>query len=473
MFKNLTDYFALFVLVSVSCNSLAAQVADSQPESKPGTIKGFDFGKLSEFDRKVPIGKETAFANTIRPLLKRYCGDCHVPGQMPELDFLAVDFEADVRKFRALFADVYEQIETGMMPPQGTEQPTDAERTLMLSWIKDRLQLKPADIDRIDQYVVETYQDRAGNLWFGTIFKGAARYDGKELKFFSKEHGLPCNVVPSFAEDKDGTLWVGTQDGICWFNGKTFTRLGPAEGLPAPSQPSPLATGDVYADRNGTIWMSVGTDLYRCENKKLIEFKLPMMKEKIKSFAILAGRARLMLHDKAGNLWFGTDGDGVYKYDGKSFTHFTKSDGLCSNNITRIIEDNQGRIWFACIQSYQPTMTSDGGLCRYDGQTFTKFPEIKGLTANDIYTLAETKSGDIWVGATGLGAYRFDGKSFTLFSETDKPHRTRYFGLQSMLEDKYGTLWFGFSGGLFRFNGKSFYNVTPDGPWQKADSINL
>ena len=111
-------------------------------------------------------------------------------------------------------------------------------------------------------------------------------------------------------------------------------------------------------------------------------------------------------------------------------------------------------------------MTGDGGVCRYNGNTFTRFPEVKGLGENDIYTIYETNAGEIWIGATGVGAYRYDGKTFTLFSETDRKHWTRNFGVQGILEDRNGTLWFGFSGGLFRFNGSYFVNVTKDGPWK-------
>src|SRR5690606_656421 len=61
-----------------------------------------------------------------------------------------------------------------------------------------------------------------------------------------------------------------------------------------------------------------------------------------------------IMQDKSGNLWFGTDGVGVYKYDpsaketdGKRFTHITMKDGLCDNSIVSIIEDSAGNIWFS------------------------------------------------------------------------------------------------------------------------------
>ncbi|GAB2558355.1 two-component regulator propeller domain-containing protein [Spirosoma aerophilum] len=70
--------------------------------------------------------------------------------------------------------------------------------------------------------------------------------------------------------------------------------------------------------------------------------------------------------DKTGNLWFGTTGEGVYRYDGKLFTQFTKQDGLSSNTVWCLVEDRAGNIWVG---------TRNIGLYRYDGKTFTSFSE--------------------------------------------------------------------------------------------------
>src|SRR6476620_6583888 len=70
------------------------------------------------------------------------------------------------------------------------------------------------------------------------------------------------------------------------------------------------------------------------------------------------------LQDKDGNLWFGTTGEGVYRYDGKLFTQFTVRDGLSSNSVQCILEDRAGSIWFG----------TDAGLCRYDGKTISAVP---------------------------------------------------------------------------------------------------
>lgn len=419
--------------------------------------------RLDVFPRSEIAGE---FAKSIRPLLVKYCADCHAPKAMEGLDFLDAKSESDLAKLRGVYAAVVEQLETRMMPPPNDEQPSQSERTMMTDWIRKTLDLKKSDTDRIAQYVVAAYEDKKGNLWFGTTAKGAVRFDGKTLTWFSTKDGLPSTVVTSFAEDKDGNLWMGTHEGICKFDGRTITRMGSAEGLPAvdPGQRSalPAGRGGVRADRDGNIWANMNHAVYRFDGKTFVEFKVPFVKKETSSYAIFNGRPAMKLHDRDGNLWFGTDGYGAFKFDGKTFTQFDKEDGLCSNSVNSILQDRQGNIWFACMQSYQPEMTGDGGVFRFDGNKFTSFPEVKGLSQNDIYTIYETRTGELWIGATHVGAYRLDGEKFTLFDQTDRPHWTRNFGLQAMLEDRNGTLWCGFSGGLFRFNGNSFSSVTQD-----------
>ena len=447
-------------------------------EDKNGLIWLGCSGGLFHYDGKtfVNVGKEGPWPNvskvtdefsvSIRPLLEKYCVECHAPGEMEGLDFLAAMTDADVTQHKYLFADVAEQMEIRTMPPRDFAQPTEAERKLVTDWIRKQVNLKPEDTDRISTYVVEVFQDKQGNLWMGTMQDGAARYDGKTLTYFSTKDGLPSNTVTSFAEDKDGNLWAGTHSGVCKFDGKTFQRLGSAVGLPDVRGSGPRAWSSAQTDRKGNVWVRIGNTLFRSNGASFVPFALPIQRDKISSYAIDAGSASFDLEDRQGNLWFGTDGAGAFRYDGKAFTQFTTADGLCSNNVTSIHEDKNGMIWFACIQSFQPKMTGDGGVCRFDGKTFNKFPKTKGLSENDIYTIYETRSGDIWIGATGVGAYRYDGQEFTLFNETNREHWTRNFGVQDILEDRNGTLWFGFSGGLFRFDGTSFFNVTKKGPWK-------
>ena len=72
---------------------------------------------------------------------------------------------------------------------------------------------------------------------------------------------------------------------------------------------------------------------------------------------------KCQLQDKAGNLWFSTGGEGVYRFDGTSFTNFTTKDGLLDNDVSAIIEDKSGNLVFG----------TKGGVCKYDGKDFSKY----------------------------------------------------------------------------------------------------
>jgi ligand-binding sensor domain-containing protein len=160
--------------------------------------------------------------------------------------------------------------------------------------------------------------------------------------------------------------------------------------------------------------------------------------EGLSSFSKLQGLKRsviaCMLQDKSGNLWFGTNGGGVSKYDGKSFTHFTEKEGLSNNTVSSILEDKSGNLWFG---------TYGGGVSKYDGKSFTHFTEKEGLSNNTVWSILEDKSGNLWFGTDG-GVSKYGGKSFTHFTEKEGLSNNTVF---SILEDKSGNLWFGTYGG--------------------------
>lgn len=308
---------------------------------------------------------------------------------------------------------------------------------------------------QISEYVVEVFEDKKGNLWFGTMSDGAVRYDGKSLTYFSTRDGLCDNTVASIAEDHEGNMWFGTHNGASRYDGKTFTSFGSNEGLPGKGC-------NILVDRKGNIWAGTNSGAFRFNGFAFSAFDLPDPGTGDHSYKWVRGKVWSLLEDKKGNIWFGRDGFGACKFDGTSFTHFTRKDGLCSNMVTGIAEDRQGNFWFGCLSSDFPKEDKAGGVCRYDGKTFTKYPSMEGLSKNDIYSVYADRKGDIWIGATGLGIYRYDGTSFQLFKGTDRMDLTWSMGIQSILEARNGTLWFGFSGGLFRFNGSATINVPKD-----------
>lgn len=155
------------------------------------------------------------------------------------------------------------------------------------------------------------------------------------------------------------------------------------------------------------------------------------------------------LKDKNGNIWIAASGRGVYCYDGKSFVNFTEKDGLSSNDVSCIYEDNTGKLWFG----------TNVGVCYYDRKTFTIFPiaatdssngNSYSQTPKQVGSILQDKTGNFWFVTLHSGVYRYDGKSFINFLSNEV--------LVCILEDKAGNIWVGSwaHGGMYRYDGKSF-----------------
>jgi len=137
-----------------------------------------------------------------------------------------------------------------------------------------------------------------------------------------------------------------------------------------------------------------------------------------------------ILEDKYGNLWFGTEGGGVSKYDGKSFIHYTEKEGLSNNSVFSILEDKEGNLWFG---------TWGGGVNKYDGKSFIHYTNKQGL-GSLVVSILEDKYGNLWFGTEGGGVSKYDGKSFIHYTKKEGLSNNSVY---SILEDKEGNLWFG------------------------------
>jgi streptogramin lyase len=120
--------------------------------------------------------------------------------------------------------------------------------------------------------------------------------------------------------------------------------------------------------------------------------------------------------------------------------------GLAKTRIFSLVEDRSGALWFGSIT---------GGASRYDGKSFTKFTDKDGLGNNDVQWIFEDRDAHIWLG-TGNGASRYDGKSMTNFTTKEGlVHNSVY----AIAQDASGRIWFGTQGGISSYDGKSFSNL--------------
>ncbi|HMD14865.1 MAG TPA: two-component regulator propeller domain-containing protein [Bacteroidota bacterium] len=217
-----------------------------------------------------------------------------------------------------------------------------------------------------------------GNLWFGT-YGGVYRYDGKSFLYLplpdadvesqfepsSRSNLLNPYSVYCLFEDKAGNVWFGTESrGVCRYDGTSFTWFT-EKGL------SGSAVRSIFKDKRGNMWFgNNGGGVYCYDGKSLTNFtdekKLgnPDFLKTLKGKPGTLARVWTIAEDKNGNLWFGTIDAGAWRYDGKSLTNFTTKDGLTSNAINTIYKDKAGTLWFG---------TDGGGVCKYDGKSFINF----------------------------------------------------------------------------------------------------
>lgn len=169
-----------------------------------------------------------------------------------------------------------------------------------------------------------------------------------------------------------------------------------------------------------------------------------------------------------GSMWFGTNHEGVYRYNGESFVHYSERDGLVSNLVNAITHDRSGNLWFG----------TDRGLCRFDGESFVNVPIPwdgnedlwgEGLNANLVISLLCDRRGLIWLGTWGNGVHRFDPAkeissghyAFDSFLQDEGAtydrgdHRN---AVQSIVEDHAGNVWLTSMshGGVQQFDGERF-----------------
>lgn len=351
------------------------------------------------------------------------------------------------------------------------------------------------------------FETSDGSLWIGTS-DGLARWKDRTVTAFSAASGLPGNGIRSLSADISGRLVVVTDAGAARPNGDRFEAIaglpaGPAlteitshgnidfEGFAPLSTASPNGDGSEFwrraaqragipreslefrallkpgevavankstlvlerdgrliaklvvgkelpgsriqlllADREGSLWIGTNSGLARMEDGKLQ--RLPVT-DPLASASVLA-----LMEDPEGNLWVGTESDGLHILREQRFRGMGAREGLSTDATTAVVEDGAGTLWVG---------TSGGGLNRVSGSgpgSIKSFSVRDGLLSDVILSLAAAPNGDLWVG-TPDGLNRIRKNHVDAYTSSD--------GLaddfiRSLLADADGSLWIGTRRGL-------------------------
>lgn len=174
--------------------------------------------------------------------------------------------------------------------------------------------------------IYSIYEDRKGNIWFGTNPVGVCRYNGKSFDWITEEdvtefRNEGANGVRSIAEDKNGDFWFNTENRYSIYDSTTFK------------------SNKFYVRHQ-----SIG-GLDRKKESDLDEYLS-------------------IVRDNNENLWFVTYLDGIWKYDGTNITHYPVENNSKQIPIFTIYKDNFGDLWLG---------THENGAFKFNGTTFEKF----------------------------------------------------------------------------------------------------
>jgi len=283
----------------------------------------------------------------------------------------------------------------------------------------------------INNDIQAVFLDPSGNVWLGTNGSGLIQLKTGRFSVFTTTEGLPDNIVSAIFEDSAGGVWVGTEEGLSRFKDGKFTEIKTTDGQ------SIKGVGGIDQDRDGNLMFLSSS---RQTGNIVAKFKEESGVVESVGGKEFINRASTTLQDKSGNMWFGTNYEGLHlvKTDGNE-TIFRKSNGLADDYISVLFEDRAGNIWVG----------TRGGLSRFKDGNLTTFKKSEGFTENLVLSMHEDGRGNLWIGTDGDGLFRFRDGKFDVFTSKNGLYDNLAFAI---LEDGKGNLWMSGNKGIYRAN---------------------
>jgi len=160
---------------------------------------------------------------------------------------------------------------------------------------------------------------------------------------------------------------------------------------------------------------------------------------------LIQSQVQSVLQDNEGNLWVGTLG-GLSKYNGKSFSNYSKKDSLAEDWITTIYKDKTGNMWFGHWA---------GGVSMYDNES-KRFQNLKielYTRFKKINSILQDKTGSFWIATEGSGIFKFDPIANTMISISKKEGLSSE-NVTGLCMDDYGNIWIATDKGVCVYDSK-------------------
>ena len=352
-----------------------------------------------------------------------------------------------------------------------------AEDHLGRLWVGTRMGLRCYDATGRSQYVPPLPAevkalliDRHDRLWIGTTGLGLLTFEKGAFSYFAKADGLPDDNVTALYEDHEGSLWVGTRNGLCQLSEVKLVICSSKDGVPGGG------SHDVCASGNGGVWVTATLGICRLSAGEVrtygaeIGFTTRYMKlvyeardgeiylvDGDKNILVLSGGKVVMRF--ASTNWptaFAEDGQGVMVSIGDQLFRINR-------NQLELHEYHRqaGNAPFYWI--YGMAMARDGailiasanGVFRLSQNVGEHWTVRDGLPDNNVFWVREDHDGVFWAGLTA-GIARIHGREVRSISTTEGLYDNFIY---AMVPDDHGSFWFNSAKGVFRASARSVNEV--------------
>ncbi len=274
-------------------------------------------------------------------------------------------------------------------------------------------------------------EDRDGSIWMGTD-GGLARFENGQFHTRMEAGGEQAEVR-CLLEDREHNLWTGGSHGLMRLRDDVFRVYGKEEGLPS-DEPN-----TIFQDRLGTTWAGfLDAGLWRLHSDRP-GWDAPSSAK---------GRVFSIRETHSGELLVASR-DGLQRVKDGRVRLFVPTDPLGRKRVFDAMEDSHGRIWLAL----------PNGLAELQGEVMrTVIPAAGPLMENSLVTLAEGLDGSLWAGAMRGGLWHVTQNENRLYTAADGLGSDQ---IRSLYQDLNGTLWVGtLGGGLHAFHRGKFVRFT-------------